>query len=134
MLADVHISKLADALPAPDFVFGVGGRRRLPLHVIVFVFGRLGWVENDSLAIDLTSGLSAATLVSFEAWADGDGLLDWSPLNGTGSFSVCSRRQPSSRRACCPRSSRSPRTRLWRLRATAIPRSIQVGLVRDLRV
>ena len=70
VLADAHISKLADALPALDFVFGVGGRRRLPLHVFVFFLGRLGWVEDGSLAVNLTSGLSAATLVSFEAWAD----------------------------------------------------------------
>ena len=84
VLVDVHISKLADALPALDFVFGVGGRRRLPLHVIVFFLGRLGWVEHGSLAVDLTSGRSAATLVSFEAWADGDGRLDWSPSSETG--------------------------------------------------
>ena len=63
VLVDVQISKLAGALPALDFVFGVGGRRRLPLHVIVFFLGRLGWVEDGSLAVDLTSGLSAATLV-----------------------------------------------------------------------
>ena len=62
----------------------MGGRRRLPLHVIVFFLGRLGWVEDGSLAVDLTSGLSAATLVSFEAWADGDGRLDWSPSSETG--------------------------------------------------
>ena len=42
VLVDVHTSKLADALPTLDFVFGVGGRRRLPLHVIVFFLGRLG--------------------------------------------------------------------------------------------
>ena len=134
VLADVHISKLADALPALDFVFGAGGRRRLPLHVIVFFLGRLGWVEDGSLAVNLTSGLSAATLVSFEAWADGDSRLDLSPSSETGSFSACSRRQPSSRRACCPRSSRSPRTRSWRSRAATIPRSVQIGLIRDFCV
>ena len=83
VLVDVHTSKLADALPTLDFVFGVGGRRRLPLHVIVFFLGRLGWVEDGSLAVDLASGLSAATLASFEAWADGDGRLDWSPTSET---------------------------------------------------
>ena len=86
VLVDVHTSKLADALPTLDFVFGVGGRRRLPLHVIVFFLGRLGWVEDGSLAVDLASGLSAATLASFEAWADGDGRLDWSPTSETGSL------------------------------------------------
>ena len=83
VLVDVHTSKLADALPTLDFVFGVGGRRNLPLHVIVFFLGRLGWVEDGSLAVDLASGLSAATLASFEAWADGDGRLDWSPTSET---------------------------------------------------
>ena len=83
MLVDVHTSKLADALPTLDFVFGVGGRRRLPLHIIVFFLGRLDWVEDGSLAVDLASGLSAATLASFEAWADGDGRLDWSPTSET---------------------------------------------------
>ena len=77
-------SSSVDALPALDVVFGVGGWRRLPLHVIVFFLGRLGWVEDGSLAVDLTSGLSAATLVSFEAWADGDGRLDWPPSSETG--------------------------------------------------
>ena len=84
VLVDVHTPKLADALPTLDFVFSVGGRRRLPLHVIVFFLGRLGWVEDGSLAVDLTSGLSAATLASFEAWADGDGRLDWPPASETG--------------------------------------------------
>ena len=77
-LVDVHTSKLAGALPALGFVFGVGGRRRLPLHVTVVFFGRLGWIDNGSLTVDLTSGLSAAILASFEAWADGDGRLGWS--------------------------------------------------------
>ena len=67
MLVDVHTPKLAAALPTLDFVFGVGGRRRLPLHIIVFFLGRLGWVEDGSFAVNLTSGLSAATLVSSEA-------------------------------------------------------------------
>ena len=61
------------ALVILDFVFGMGGWRRLPLHVIVFFLGRLGWVEDGSLAVDHASGLSAATLVSFGAWTDGDG-------------------------------------------------------------
>ena len=42
VLVDVHITKIADALPALDFVFGVGGRRRIHLCVIVFFLGRLG--------------------------------------------------------------------------------------------
>ena len=103
-------------------------------HVIVFFLGRLGWVEDGSLAVGLTSGLSATTLVSFVAWADGDSRLDWSPSSETGSFSACSRRQPSSQRACCPRSSKSPRTRSWRSRAATIPRSVQIGLIHDFCV
>ena len=50
----------------------------------VFFLGRFGWVEDGSLAVDLSSGLSAATLASFEAWADGDGRLDWPPTSETG--------------------------------------------------
>ena len=84
VLVDVHASKFSDSLPTLDFVFGVGERHRLPLNVIVFFLGRLGWVEDGSLAVDLASGLSAATLASFEAWADSDGRLDWSPTSETG--------------------------------------------------
>ena len=43
----------------------VNGQRHLPLNVIVYLLGRLGWVEDDRLQIDLASGLSAATLSSF---------------------------------------------------------------------
>ena len=46
--------------------------------------GRLGWVEDRSLAIDLTAGLSPATLAKFEAWAVADKRLDWSPTSETG--------------------------------------------------
>ena len=61
-----------------------GGPRFLPPNVIVFFLGRLGWVEDRSLAIDLASGLSPATLASFEAWAVADGRLDWAPTSETG--------------------------------------------------
>ena len=50
----------------------------------IYLLRRLGWVEDESLAIGLASGLSAATLASFEAWAVGDGRLDWSPTSKTG--------------------------------------------------
>ena len=113
VLVNVHSSKLVEAMPLMDFTER-GGQKYLPLNAIVFFLGRLGWVGDGSLAVDLTSGLSAAILVSFEAWADGDGRLYWSPSSETGFFSAYSRRQPSSRRACCPRSSMSPRTRSWR--------------------
>ena len=67
---DVRTSKLAGALlPTLNFVSGVGGRRHLPLGIIAFFLGRLGWVEDSSLAVDPASGLFAATLASFEAWA-----------------------------------------------------------------
>ena len=32
-----------------------GGQRHLPLNVIVYLLGRLGWVEDRSLAIDRAS-------------------------------------------------------------------------------
>ena len=60
------------------------GQKFLPLNVIVFFLGRLGWVEDRSLAIDLAAGLSPATLASFEAWAVADKRLDWSPTSETG--------------------------------------------------
>ena len=81
MLVDVHTSKIADALPTLGFVSGGGEWRCLSLNVIVFFLGRLGWVEDDSLAVDLASGLSAATLASFGAWAVRDGRLGWSPAD-----------------------------------------------------
>ena len=61
-----------------------GGQRHLPLNAIAFLLGRLGWVEDRSLAIDLASGLSAATLASVKAWAVADGRLYWSPTIETG--------------------------------------------------
>ena len=68
---DVHVnvytSNLAAALPPPDFVSSVGGQRHLLLSVIVLFLDQLGWVEDSSLASDLASGLSTATLASFEA-------------------------------------------------------------------
>ena len=67
---------------APAFV--TGGQRDLPLDAIVFFLDRLGWVDDGSLAIDLASGLSAATLASFEAWAVADGRLKWSATSQTG--------------------------------------------------
>ena len=76
LTVDVHTSKLAGALPTLDFVF-------VWADGAVFLLGRLGWLEDGSLAVDLSSGLSAATLASFEAWADGDGRLDWPPTSET---------------------------------------------------
>ena len=84
MLVNVHTSNLAATLPTLDFVPGVGGQRHLPLNGIVFFLGRLGWVEGSSLAVDLASGLSAATLASFEAWAVRDGRLKWTPTSEAG--------------------------------------------------
>ena len=84
VLVDDHTSKLADALVTLGFVFGGGGWRRLPLGGIDFFFGRLGWVEDGCLAVDLASGLSAAILASLEAWAVCDGQLDWPPTSETG--------------------------------------------------
>ena len=43
--------------------------RHLPLDAIVYLLGRLGWVEDSRLAVNLASGLSAATHASFGAWA-----------------------------------------------------------------
>ena len=84
VLVNVHSFKLAVvALPLMKYSLR-NGQRHLPLNDIVYLLGRLGWVEDDSLAIDLTSGLSAATLASFEAWAVADGRLDWSPTSETG--------------------------------------------------
>ena len=76
VLVNAHTSKLVEARPTLDCVSGVGGQRHLPLHVIAFFLGRLGWVEDSRLVIDLASGLSAATLASFEAWAVTDGRLE----------------------------------------------------------
>ena len=83
VLVNVNSSKLAEAMPLLNFTER-GGQKYLPLNVIVFFIGRLGWVEDRSLAIDLTAGLSPATLASFEAWAVADKRLDWSPTSETG--------------------------------------------------
>ena len=85
VLVTAHSSKLVAAVPLLDYTVR-GGQKFLPLNVIVFFLGRLGWVEDRGLAIDLASGLSPATLASFEAWAVADGWLDWSPTSETGFF------------------------------------------------
>ena len=72
VLVNVHSSKLVAAVPLLDCTVR-GGQRFLPLNIIVFFLGRLGWVEDRSLAVDLAYGLSPATLASFEAWAVADG-------------------------------------------------------------
>ena len=64
---NVHSFKLAVvALPLIKYALR-NGQRHLPLNFIVYLLGRLGRVEDGSLAIDLTPGLSATTLASFEA-------------------------------------------------------------------
>ena len=75
VLVNIHSSKLAVALPTVEYDRH-GGQRHLPLNAIVYLLGRLGWVEDSRLAINLASDLSAATLASFEAWAVADGRLD----------------------------------------------------------
>ena len=85
VLVTAHSSKLVAAVPLLDYTVR-GGQKFLPLNVIVFFLGRLGWVEDRGLAIDLASGLSPARLASFEAWAVADGWLDWSPTSETGFF------------------------------------------------
>ena len=85
VLVNVNSPKLAEAMPLLNFTER-GGQKYLPLNVIVFFIGRLGWVEDRSLAIDLTAGLSPAALASFEAWAVADKRLDWSPTSETGFF------------------------------------------------
>ena len=82
ILMNVQSSKLAAALPPMQYVLR-NGQRHLPLNVIVYLLGWLGWVEDDRPKIDLASGLSAATLASFEEWAVTDGRLDWTPTSET---------------------------------------------------
>ena len=82
VLVDVHASKLVTALPNMQYVT-ISGQQHLPLNVIVYLLGRLGWVEDYRLQVDLASGLSAATLASFEEWAVTDGRLDWTPTSET---------------------------------------------------
>ena len=74
VLVNVSSPKLAVALPLLE----------VPPNAIVFFLGRLGWVDDRILAIDLASGLPPATLALFEAWAVADGRLDWSPTSETG--------------------------------------------------
>ena len=112
-LVNAHSSKLVVALPLMEYVLR-SGQRHLPLNIIVYLLGRLGWVEDDCLAIDLlASGLSAATLASFEVWAVPDGRLDWSQTSETGflqrvlTSSCCSALSGKglfggSRAYCCP--------------------------------
>ena len=75
VLVNVHSSKLVAAVPLLDYTVR-GGQKFLLPNAIVFLLGRLGWVEDRSLAIDLTAGLSPATLTKFEAWAVADKRLD----------------------------------------------------------
>ena len=82
VLVNVDSSKLATALPGMQYV-KISGQQHLPLSVIVCLLGRLGWVEDDRLHIDLASGLSAATLASVEDWAVADSRLDWTPTSDT---------------------------------------------------
>ena len=83
VLVNVSSSKLVEAMPLLDYTER-GGQKHLPLNIITFFIGRLGWVEDRRLAIDLSAGLSPATLSSFEAWAVADNRLDWSPTSETG--------------------------------------------------
>ena len=83
VLVNVQSSKFVAALPLMKYVLR-NRQRFLPLNVIVNLLGRLGWVEDDRLKFDLASGLSAATLASFEEWAVADGRLGWSPTSETG--------------------------------------------------
>ena len=83
VLVNVSSSKLVEALPLLDYTER-GGQKHLPLNIITFFIGRLGWVEDRRLAIDLSAGLSPATLSSFEAWAVAGNRLDWSPTSETG--------------------------------------------------
>ena len=82
VLVNVDSSKLTAALPGLQYV-KISGQQHLPLNVIVYLLGRLGWVEDYRLQVDLASGLSAATLASFEEWAVTDGRLDWTPTSET---------------------------------------------------
>jgi hypothetical protein len=82
VLVNVHSSKLVTALPGMQYVT-ISGQQHLPLNVIVYLLGRLGWVEDTRLQIDLAPGLSAGTLASFEDWAVADGRLDWTPTSET---------------------------------------------------
>ena len=52
VLVNVHSSKLVVALPLMEYALR-GGQRHLPLNVIVYLPGRLGWVEDSRLALDL---------------------------------------------------------------------------------
>ena len=69
--------------PAGDAVRQDQRQQHLPLNVIVYLLGRLGWVGDPRLQIDLAYGLSAATLASFEDWAATEDRLDWTPTSET---------------------------------------------------
>ena len=129
VLVNVNSSKLVEAMPFLNFT-ELGGRKHLPLNVIIFFIGRLGWIEDRSLAIDLSAGLSAATLASFEAWAVADNRLDWSPSSETGFLSAFSRWQLTCRRVLCPWSSRSTRTLSCLSKGTTTPRGGPTGQTR----
>ena len=103
VLVNAHSSKLAEAMPLMTFTER-GGQKFLPLNAIVFFLGRLGWVEDRSLAIDLTAGLSPATPASFEAWAVADKRRKQAKQ---ASCSASSRCLLTWRLASCPQSSKS---------------------------
>ena len=46
VLVNAQSSKFAEALPTMDYVSGVGRQRHLPPNAIIFLLGRLGWVED----------------------------------------------------------------------------------------
>ena len=48
VLVNVHSSKLVTALPKMQYV-KISGQQHLPLNVIVYLLGRLGWVEDYRL-------------------------------------------------------------------------------------
>ena len=81
VLVNAGSSKLTTALPGMQYVKISGQQHLLPLNVIVYLLGRLGWVGDPRLQIDLACGLSAASLAAFEDWAVTDGRLDWTPTS-----------------------------------------------------
>ena len=52
VLVNVDSSKLATALPGMQYV-KISGQKHLPLSAIVHLLGRLGWVNDPRLQIDL---------------------------------------------------------------------------------
>ena len=86
VLVDVEDSRLATAVPGLSFE-SVNGRRCLPLHVVVYFYGRLGWVQQRDDHVnraDLSFGISARALAAFEAWAVADGRLCFDATTPTG--------------------------------------------------